>query len=311
MNAKNQTAIAIVGIGEIARNQHVPSIERNPSFALAAAVSRNNVIDSVENFTSIEKLVEERPDVSAVALCTPPQVRFQAAWHALSARKHVLLEKPPGATVSEIETLIRLAEKNGVVLFATWHSRFAPAVEPARTWLADCVIKGVKIDWREDVRKWHPGQEWIWQAGGMGVFDPGINALSIATHIIPHDFHVSEAHLEFPENCETPIAATIGFADRLGTDISAHFDWRQRGDEVWNIEVETDKGHLLLSGGGSVLHIDGELTHEAPEAEYDGIYARFAELLTSHQSDVDLAPSKHVADVFTVARRSIVAPFHT
>ncbi|MFX5656779.1 hypothetical protein ABTE24_21610, partial [Acinetobacter baumannii] len=43
----------------------------------------------------------------------------------------------------------------------------------------------VKVIWREDVRHWHPDQEWIWQPGGLGVFDPGINALSIVTEILP------------------------------------------------------------------------------------------------------------------------------
>jgi hypothetical protein len=43
----------------------------------------------------------------------------------------------------------------------------------------------VEIVWHEDVRKWHPGQQWIWEPGGFGVFDPGINALSIATRIFP------------------------------------------------------------------------------------------------------------------------------
>jgi D-galactose 1-dehydrogenase len=98
--------------------------------------------------------------------------------------RHVLLEKPPGATVGEVHALADLARRQGVTLFASWHSRHAPAVEPARAWLAGRKILGVTITWKEDVRVWHPGQKWIWQAGGLGVFDPGINALSILTHII-------------------------------------------------------------------------------------------------------------------------------
>ena len=39
--------------------------------------------------------------VDAVALCTPPQVRYAIAVQALAAGLHVFLEKPPGATLSE------------------------------------------------------------------------------------------------------------------------------------------------------------------------------------------------------------------
>ena len=42
-----------------------------------------------------------------------------------------------------------------------------------------------RIIWKEDVHHWHPGQRWIWEPGGFGVFDPGINALSVLTEILP------------------------------------------------------------------------------------------------------------------------------
>ena len=72
----------------------------------------------------------------------------------------------------------------------------------------------MEILWHEDVRKWHPGQQWIWEAGGFGVFDPGINAFSIATKIFPGTLLVSAAELSFPDGAETPIAAEIEFASR-------------------------------------------------------------------------------------------------
>ena len=68
------------------------------------------------------------PDVDAVALCMPPGARHEAALKALSHGKHVLLEKPPGATLSEIDDLVDMAAREGVSLFATWHSRFASGV---------------------------------------------------------------------------------------------------------------------------------------------------------------------------------------
>src|SRR4029453_2276001 len=125
------------------------------------------------------------PSINAVSLCMPPQFRYEAAHKALAAGKHVFLEKPPGATLSEVADLETMAAAKGVSLFASWHSRYAPAVEPAKAFLASTRIKSVRVIWKEDVRYWHPNQAWIWQAGGLGVFDPGINALSIVTHILP------------------------------------------------------------------------------------------------------------------------------
>lgn len=302
--------VAIVGVGEIARNQHIPSIENNADFEFCAAISRNQKTDNVPNFTSLAQMLDSDVEVDVVSLCVPPQVRFDIACEALKAKKHVLLEKPPGISVVEVERLIDLANEEGVSLFATWHSRYAAAVETAKEWLSDKKIKSVKIVWKEDVKHWHPGQKWIWQAGGMGVFDPGINALSILTHIMNVPFHLTQAQLEFPENCETPIAANMIFSGLGGLEIVTEFDWRQTGEQHWDIYVETNAGNVHLAEGGSQMFIDSALYYDAPEAEYPNIYARFAGLLKAGRSDVDIMPLKHVADAFMLGKRIVVDEFH-
>ncbi len=181
----NRIKTAIVGLGKIARDQHIPSIAASDAFELVAVASPHSTLDGVPCFQNIEELLKAVPDVAAVALCTTPQVRYELARRALEQGCHVLLEKPPGATISEVQALVELAEQKGVTLFASWHSRFASAVEPARAWLATRKISSVSVMWKEDVRVWHPGQNWIWKGGGLGVFDPGINALSILTRILP------------------------------------------------------------------------------------------------------------------------------
>lgn len=309
MTATDTHRIAIVGVGKIARDQHVPSIARNPAFQLSATVSRHGTVDGVESFTELDEFLAARADVTAVALCVPPQVRYDLAARCLRAGRHVLLEKPPGATIAEVHSLVGLAEQKRLTLFATWHSRFAPAVPAARAWLATRPLKSCRIIWKEDVRRWHPGQEWIWQAGGVGVFDPGINALSIMTEILPEQARLISAELEFPENRDTPIAARLELLDALSGPISADFDWRQTGPQTWDIVVETADGVLTLSRGGAVMAVDGETVIDTPEAEYDGIYARFAELLSTGGSDVDLAPLIHVADAFMLGRRITAEPF--
>ena len=301
--------VAIVGLGKIARDQHISAIAETAGIELAAIVSRNASIDGIKHFATLDELLDRLPDIDAVALCTPPQGRQAQAATALKAGKHVLLEKPPGATVSELTPLIAEARQTGHTLFATWHSRFAPAVEAARAFLASRQIRSVVVEWKEDVRVWHPGQAWIWEPGGFGVFDPGINALAILTRILPRPFFLTEAELSYPSNRATPIAANLAFSDGTGLPILAEFDWRQTGPQTWDIRVETDAGRLTLSFGGSrLVHDDRTLVDES-QAEYRGIYQRFVELITSRVSDVDLSPLVHVADAFMLGRRREVEPF--
>lgn len=300
--------VALIGIGKIAQDQHVPAIHASPDWELAATVSRKGSVAGVPAFTDLDRFLKERPEVPVVSLCMPPLPRFDYAQAALLAGRHVMLEKPPGATLAEVHELEALARDRGLTLYATWHSRMANAVAPAKAWLADKTVTRGHITWREDVRKWHPGQDWVFEPGGMGVFDPGINALSILTEILPCPVHLRQARLEFPANRQTPIAAQLEFSGQ----ITADFDWRQEGPQTWDITVETTEGTLALRTGGNVLEIDGRVVagESTIMGEYPALYARMADLMRTRSSDVDLSPMVHVSDALTLGRRETTEAFH-
>lgn len=300
--------IALVGLGKIAHDQHIPTLRASSEFEIVAGVMPRGDWPEVPIFRTIEALLASGIEVDALAMCQPPQYRFDATQTALRAGKHVLLEKPPGATLSEVAILEEIARERGVTLFASWHSRYAAGVEQARSWLAGRTVTSARIEWLEDVRHWHPGQTWIWQPGGMGVFDPGINALSIATRILP-GFFLKQGSLAIPANVSEPIAADLFFTGQDGFEVHATFDFRQTGPQTWTITVETDDGTLLLTEGGSKLSIAGKEQQCAPEAEYRLLYEHFAELVKAKAMDVDISPLRHVADAYTRADRQQVEAF--
>ena len=305
--------MALVAIGKIARDQHIPAIMANPDFSLVAAVSRHGKVDGVPNFADFDTFLAEGPQ-AAIALCTPPDIRLEMSLKAIAAGRDLLIEKPPAATLGEIETIISAARDAGVVLFATWHSRFAPAVARARAWIAGRTVTRITITWREDVRRWHPNQAWIWQPGGFGVFDPGINALSILTEILPGAIHVNSAELEVPSNAFTPIAARLVMTGvmtgRGAIPVTADFDWRQEGPQTWDIEVQAGPERLKLRMGGARLAIDGAEVDVDAEQEYPEIYRRFARLVATRTSDADITPLRIVADACLKGRQTATDPFH-
>ncbi len=307
-------SVAIIGVGKIARDQHLPVIAKNPRFRLVAVVSHSGArVDGVPTFATPAEAYAALPDLDAVAICTPPNIRYAIAREALDAGKHVMLEKPPAPTVAEMRDLAARAADRGRVIFATWHSQYNAAVDMAKERLAGAKLRRLAIEWKEDVRRWHPGQDWIWDAGNFGVFDPGINALSILTKIAPGAMFVKSAALFYPANRDTPIAASLRFSSPAAqgeAPLSAEFDWRQEGEQSWNIDIETVSGEQFrLTNGGAKLFIDGALAHEAPMAEYEGIYDHFAALLDARWTAMDAAPFELVADAFLVGSRRTVDPF--
>ncbi len=304
--------LGIVGVGKIARDQHLPVIAADPAFDLVAAASKSGQpVEGVPTVPDIDTMCANHPEVEAVTICTPPVDRHVLIRDALNRGLHVMLEKPPGATLSEIADLPGLARAKNVALFGSYHSRAAPAVAPARDWLRGKTVKAVRVRWLEDVRRWHPGQDWVFQPGGLGVFDPGINALSSLTAILPASPFITSAELMFPANRDTPIAATLAMTDAAGVAIDVRFDWRQTGEQTWEIDIDTDAGTLKLTGGGAALDLAGQSVTlpDDGHAEYRGLYRRFAELVGKREVDFDLRPIELLADAFMLGKRAQVEAF--
>lgn len=306
--------IAVIGIGKISQDQHLPVIGKSRDFELAACVSQCGVgHGDVPVYRTPAELYRDMPEVGVVAICTPPGVRHGYVREAIDAGKDVLLEKPPTPTITEFNDLVAYGEKKDRVLFQTWHSRYNAAVEEARKILKKEGVASLRIDWRESVRKWHPGQDWVWEPGGFGVCDPGINAMSIFTEIMPFPVFVESARLKFPANKQTPVDVEIAFksTQKHQPELSAGFNWLEESGEIWTIAIETESGRKLrLEKGGTVLVVDNEVTVQNPSEEYEQIYDRFAKLLKKGKSEMDGSPLLLISDAFLLGARENVDEFH-
>lgn len=299
--------IAIVGFGTIARKEHLPAIAANPGFALVAVVAPKGAPGAgVPVFPSLAAMLAAMPGgIDAVSLCTPPGVRHAIACEAIAAGLGVLLEKPPAANLGELQDLEARARAAGTCLFAAWHSQHAPAVAPAAVALKGETVTRLAITWREDVERWHPGQEWIWEPEGFGVLDTGINPLSIVSAILSAPLFVEHAVFAIAEGRQAPIAATLRFR---GGDLHAHFDWRRTDKEVRAIDITTASGRRVeILDGGARLVVDGAERPLGPFAEYPALYARFAALVPARTREVDSQPMRILADAALIARRVAAA----
>lgn len=307
--------IGIVGFGKIARDQHAPAIAASADFELVAIsnLGSGDPPAGVPSFANIIEMLNGIPDLDAVSLCTPPAPRRTIAVECLEAGKHVLLEKPPAATVAEVSDVAVRAQSAGKVLFGTYHAQHNAAVKAAAQALTRKTVTKLLVTWKEDIRKWHPSQDWILAEGGFGIFDPGINALSILTRILPEPPFIHSASLYVPSNRQAPIAADLTFTlgDRTGDAFTANFEWRWSGSEIWEIDVQSSDGlKLKLSSGGARLEIEGQPPYVGAEDEYSDIYREFARLIATNASKADIGPFQLVADAFMIGRRSAVEPFN-
>lgn len=81
--------------------------------------------------------------VDAVCVATPDDRHFDAARAALTAGKHVLIEKPSVLDLTQLDELVRLAEANGVLAKVVYHKLADPDHKKLRTLVAHGVLQHV------------------------------------------------------------------------------------------------------------------------------------------------------------------------
>ena len=168
----------------------------------------------------------------------------------------------------------------------------------------------MEIHWHEDVHKWHPGQQWIWEPGGFGVFDPGINAFSIATKIFPgaavRSSRPTSASPRMRRRRSPPTSTFYSPAAGRPADRQSRLapDRRRGMDD----QIETDRRHATPARGRRRA-TDPRWRSQRRQpgiGEYPDIYRTFVDLIDERRSLVDVAPLRLVADCLLVGGRRTV-----
>jgi predicted dehydrogenase len=81
--------------------------------------------------------------IDAVCVATPDDRHFSAAQAALSAGKHVLIEKPSVLSLGELDELVAMARSKGVLARVVYHKLADPDHKKLRTHVADGDLRHV------------------------------------------------------------------------------------------------------------------------------------------------------------------------
>jgi predicted dehydrogenase len=125
--------IAIVGMGAQAQITHIPlwkSMENVEIVAVCDAVKKKAqwVADKFKikhSFGDIDDLLKIE-EIQAVDICTPTQSHLPLTLSALSADKHVLVEKPMARNYDESQKMVEWAKKQQRLLMVAMNVRFRP-----------------------------------------------------------------------------------------------------------------------------------------------------------------------------------------
>lgn len=182
----------VIGCGAIAQALHLPGYVRAPGVTLTAACdptpqrlreATRIAGDAFRTYTDYrDMLANEQLDVVSVA--SPNRFHAQHAIAALEAGAHVLLEKPPAASLAEIERIRRAVRQSQRLLVVGFSQRFYRGNQRMRKLIVEGAIGEpymirVRFSHRGPLPGWAKS-DWFYQpalAVGGALLDMGIHAI--------------------------------------------------------------------------------------------------------------------------------------
>lgn len=172
--------VALIGYGFASKTFHAPLLVNVPGLRLSHIVSSDSA-KVHKDYKDIAVLAKPDdafalPEIDVIVIATPNATHFDLAYKALSAGKHVVVDKPFTNTVGEATELIRLARSRGKVLSVFQSRRWDGDFLTLRKLIADGVLGEVALfESHYDRYRPEPRQRWREQAvpGGGIWFDLG------------------------------------------------------------------------------------------------------------------------------------------
>ena len=214
---------------------------------------------------SVEQAVNSA-DVDAVVIATPHGTLCPIAMEAVRAGKHVLVEKPAGTGVAQLEELEALAAERGTLVRVGYTLRHHRACRKALEIFRSGVLGPMMFVRGRYGHGGRPGYETEWRAdpllsGGGELIDQGVHLIDLA-RIFLGDFTTLEGHVATSFwNMPVEDNAFLSLRTRNGTTAWLHAsccEWKN----LFSLEVYGRQGKLHWEGLGGSYGME-RLAHHA------------------------------------------------
>ncbi|MCS7120073.1 MAG: Gfo/Idh/MocA family oxidoreductase [Nitrososphaerota archaeon] len=178
--AFRSVGVAVVGVGFVGGQAHVPSFKKMPGAELVVIGARTESrVKPLSEKYGVPYCLDydailDNPKVDAVVISVPTPFHYEATIRAVEKGKHVLCEMPLAPKISQVREMKRAAERNGVLLMPVLNFRFAPVYVKAKEMLKNGIIgEPIAVHFREFIpakalaEQWPPGS-WAWDIEKSG-----------------------------------------------------------------------------------------------------------------------------------------------
>ncbi|WP_282781785.1 Gfo/Idh/MocA family protein [Phaeodactylibacter xiamenensis] len=246
MTTEKSFQIGVIGAGMIAEN-HIQNLQKSSRATVTwvAATTMEKALKVGKQYnipqpTARYQYMLEDPALDAVIICTPPFLHAEMAAAALSAGKHVLVEKPLTLTYEEATSLLEHKRQYPNLIAmdcSARHARLHPKYQTVKRYIESGALGDIYYVHHNAVSQqsrpgieYHPSAKWFLdkeKAGGGPLFDWGVYDLSFHLGVLGdrHELQRVDA-----------------------IQMAAGLDSRDPGSYIYNVE-EHFSANLTFSGG--------------------------------------------------------------
>jgi predicted dehydrogenase len=227
---------------------------------------------NVEVSTSFEDVVR-RADVEAVAIATPTRLHYRMVKAALSAGKHVLVEKPMATDVDEARQLVELARSRELTLMVDHTFIYNGAVEKIAEFLDTGELGDIL--YIDSVRV------------NLGLFQSDVNVI---WDLAPHDLSIVGALLK--RSPKTVRAVAQSHIARGMEDVGyVHVDYGDNISAAFHVSwlAPTKVRRMMVCGTRRMI-----IWNDMDEAEKIRVYDRGVDLVPWTQAPVSAGTAEEV-----------------
>lgn len=297
--ASQPAGVGVVGVGNIL-GRYLSGMSRFPELWVVGCASRSRERaqavakdHGIAAFGSVSELLGSS-EVDVVLNITPPRAHASVTRDALSAGKHVYVEKPITAELAEAHPLISQARSAGLLLGSAPDTFLGSAGQTARRAIDEGLIGepiGVAAFITSGkVETWHPDPTFLFQPGGGPALDMG-----------PY-------YLTWMVNCLGAIRSVSG-RSRIGSPVLAVTSPDRRVDSI-QVTTPTHVSSVLEFESGVVGTFMASFDvwdHHLPRIEIYGTDATMS-LPDPNTFDGDVAVKERGADDWRVLP-PVIPPF--
>ena len=197
MNEQKKIKIAIIGAGHIAQIVHIPVWKTIGDVEVVAICDKVKAKAKwvaekfeIDRFCSDPEELFKSDEIDAIDICTETDSHKELAVAALSAGKHVLVEKPMARTYEEARAMVDAAKKHDRHLMVALNVRFRRDAITLKSFVDGKELGDIfymRSGWVSRRNFTKTSGHWLYQqqkSGGGVLMDLGIQMLDVATWLL-------------------------------------------------------------------------------------------------------------------------------